>query len=571
MDNKEIGQVFRDIADMLEIQGGDFYRVNAYRRAADSLEHHPVALEELWKEDRLQEVPRVGEAIAKKIDELLSTGRLGYYEELKEQVPDGLLSLLTIPGVGPKTAKLLYQELGLTSIPEVEQAAREGRLRDLPRLGAKSEEKILHGIEMLHRLSGRALLGTALPIAQGIVEALRANSPAQEVVPVGSLRRRKPTIGDIDILATSTQPNQVMEAFVSLPQVAEVLLQGETKSSVVLDNGLQVDLRVLPKERFGSLLQYFTGSKEHNVQLRILALEKGLSLSEYGFKREDGAEITCPTEEEVYGTVGLPWIPPEMREARGEVEAAKAGALPTLVTEGEIKGDFHSHSTYSDGVHTVEEMALAAKARGYQYILLTDHTHGLGIAGGMDEERLAARRAEIEAANERLAPFRVLQGAEVEIRADGTLDLPDEVLAQLDLVVASIHSGLRQEREKITQRVLAAIRNPHVDIIGHPTGRLLGQREEIALDFEAVVEEAAQTGTMLEINAQPNRLDLDGSHVRPAIQEGVLLCIGTDAHHLEGLDLMPLGVAMARRGWAEAKDIANTLSWKELKKRLKKG
>ncbi len=570
MNNKEISQIFREIADMLEIQGGDFYRVNAYRRAADSIEHHPVALEELWKEGRLREVPRVGEAIAKKIDELLSTGQLGYYEELKEQVPDGVLSLLTIPGVGPKTAKLLHEKLGLASIPEVEHAAREERLRHLPGLRARSEEKILHGIEMLHRLSGRSLLGTALPIAQEIVERLRATSPAENIVPVGSLRRRKPTIGDIDILATTAKPTQVMSAFVKLSQVAEVLLQGDTKSTVILDNGLQVDLRVLSEERFGTLMQYFTGSKEHNVQLRILALDQGLSLSEYGYKKEDGTEITCPTEEEVYETIGLPWIPPEMREARGEIEAARAGKLPQLVTDGDIRGDFHVHTNYSDGVHTIEEMAQAAKAKGYDYILLTDHTRGLGVAGGMTPERVAEQRAEIKWVNEKLAPFRVLAGAEVEIRSNGTLDLPDEVLAEMDLVVAAIHSGLRQEREKITQRMLAAIRNPHVDIIAHPTGRLLGQREEIALDFEAVVREAAKTGTILEINAQPNRLDLDGAHVMRAIQEGVLLSIGTDAHHMDGLGLMPLGVAMARRGWAEAKDIANTMNWEDLKKKVKR-
>jgi len=387
---------------------------------------------------------------------------------------------------------------------------------------------------------------------------------------VGSLRRRKPTIGDIDILATTAKPTQVMSAFVKLSPVAEVLLQGDTKSSVILDNGLQVDLRVLSEERFGTLMQYFTGSKEHNVQLRVLALDQGLSLSEYGYKKEDGTEMTCPTEEEVYETIGLPWIPPEMREARGEIEAARAGKLPKLVTDGDIRGDFHLHSNCSDGVHTVEEMAQAAKAKGYDYILLTDHTRGLGVAGGMTPERVAEQRAEIKRVNDKLAPFRVLAGAEVEIRGDGTLDLPDEVLAEMELVVAAIHSGLRQEKEKITQRMLAAIRNPHVDIIAHPTGRLLGQREEIALDFEAIVREAAKTGTILEINAQPNRLDLNGAHVKRAIQEGVLLAIGTDAHHMEGLGLMPLGVAMARRGWAEAKDIANTMSWEELRKKVKR-
>jgi len=569
MNNKEIGQVFSDIADMLDIKGEEWYRVRAYRRAAEAIAHYPEELTTLWEEGRLEEIPGVGKAIAGKVDEMLRTGRLEFFERLKSEIPDGVVSLLGIPGVGTKTARLLYEELSLVSIPDVEAAARQHKLRQLKGLGPKSEERILQGIEMLHRISGRHLLAVALPVAEEVVVALRECPAARGVTPAGSLRRCAPTVGDIDILAASGNPEDVVNCFVSLSQVAEIRSQGDTKATIILDNGLQVDLMVLEEAHYGSLLQHFTGSKEHNTALRGLARSQGLSLSEYGFLREDGTITACAREEEVYGTLGLEWIPPVLREASGEVEAAREGRLPSLITEGDIKGDFHLHTIHSDGANTIEEMALAAIGRGYEYIVVTDHSQGLGVAGGLTPEELVRQKEEIEAVNEKLAPFRVLSGVELEIRADGDLDLPDEVLAGLDVVVASVHSGLRQDEDKMTQRIVAAIRNPHVDIIGHPTGRLLGQREEAAMDFEAIVREAAQTGTMLEINAQPNRLDLDGELARGATKEGVMLALGSDAHHGEGLGVMRFGVVTARRGWAEPTNVANTFACEELLATLK--
>ncbi len=569
--NAEIAQFFSNIAELLDIKGEEWYRVRAYRRAAESIAHYPEEMIILRERGRLEEIPGVGKAIAGKIDELLRTGRMEFYQRLQSEIPDGVLSLLGLPGVGPRTVSLLYNELGLVSIPDVELAAHQHKLRDLKGLGAKSEERILQGIQMLHRISGRHLLATALPVAEEIVAALKDCQAAQGVTPAGSLRRCAPTVGDIDILASSARPQEVVDHFVSLPQVSEVSSHGDTKATVYLDSGLQVDLLVLEEAHYGSLLQHFTGSKDHNAALRGLARQQGLSLSEYGFQHEDGSVTSCATEEEVYGTLNLAWIPPELREARGELEAAREGSLPQLITAEDIKGDFHTHSVYSDGADTIEEMALAGMARGYSYIVITDHSQGLGVAGGLSADDFARQWAEISALNGRLAPFRILSGVELEIRTDGALDLPDDVLVQFDVVVASVHLGLSQDEDKMTGRFIVAMRNPHVDIIAHPTGRLLGQREGVAVDFQAVVEEAAGTGTMLEVNAQPNRLDLDGDLARKAIGAGVMLALGSDAHHAEGLGVMRFGIATARGGWAEPANVANTLSCEELMATLKSG
>jgi DNA polymerase (family 10) len=391
----------------------------------------------------------------------------------------------------------------------------------------------------------------------------------QRATAAGSLRRMKATIGDIDLLVASTEPEAVMEAFVNLPQLKEVSLRGPTKTSVILHNGLQVDLRVLPSERYGSLLQYFTGSKAHNVALRGLAQSQGLSLSEYGFRRGE-EEIICAEEEEVYGTLGLPWIPPELREDRGEIEAAQGGTLPKLVELADIQGDLHIHTHWSDGAASLAQMAEAARARGYRYTVISDHSQGLGVARGLTAEQLREQRAEIDRLNKEFSDFRLLQGAEVEIKADGSLDFPDETLAKLDVVIASLHSGLRQERERITARLISAMRNPHVDIIGHPLGRIIGQREESAIDIDAVLEAAAETGTIMEVNAIPARLDLDDVHIRRAVEMGVKLAINSDAHNAESLAVMAYGVATARRGWAEASDVVNTLPLDELLKLVAK-
>lgn len=564
MNNRQVADILYEIADMLEIKGEVIYKSIAYRRAADNILNLGRNINDIWREGKLREIPGVGVALAKKLDELLRTGRLEYYEGLKEEIPPGVVAMLAIPEVGPKTAKLLYEKLGLMSVADVERAAREGKLRELPGLGVKSEANILAGIEALHRRSTRIPLGMAWPVAREILAGLRAGCAAvQQAAAAGSLRRMKATVGDIDLLVASDQPEAVMDCFIHLPLVEEVSLRGPTKSSVILHNGLQVDLRVLEPARYGSLLQYFTGSKDHNVALRELSLSQGLSLSEYGFKR-NGEEILCADEESVYHTLGLPWIPPELRENRGEIEAAQRGELPKLVELGDIKGDLHVHTDWSDGVASIAEIAEAARAQGYQYVVISDHTQSLGVARGLTPERLWEQRAEINRLNEQMADFQLLQGAEVEIRADGSLDLPDEVLSKLDVVVASIHSGLRQDQERITSRLVLAMRNPHVDVIGHPLGHILGQREATAVDMDTVMNVALETGTILEINSIPDRLDLDDAHIRRAVEMGVRLAVNSDAHNAAGLAAIEYGVATARRGWAEAKDIVNTLPLNKL-------
>ena len=558
MTNRKVAELLRLIADILEIKGEVIFKSLAYRRAADNIEALGRDIEEVRREGKLGEIPGVGAALQKKLDELLSTGRLGYLEDLQEQIPVGVVSLLGIPDVGPKTAKLLWEELGASGVADVERAAREGKLRQLPGLGVRSEQRILEGIGSLYRRSTRIPLGVAWPVAQELAAALREQLGIRTVEPVGSLRRMKDTVGDIDLLVACAQPEKATEAFVHLDQVEEIVSQGPTRASVVLRNGLQVDLRALEPERYGSLLQYFTGSKEHNVALRAQAQRMDLSLSEYGFKRGE-EEILCPQEEDVYSSLSLPWIPPELREDRGELQAAQRGQLPKLVELKDIRGDLHAHSDWSDAAATMSEMAAAAQKLGYEYLVISDHSQGLGVANGLDASRLRRQRLEIEGLNGGFSGFRLLQGVEVEIRGDGTLDHPDEVLREVDVVIASVHTGLRQERETITKRVIQAMRNPHVDVIGHPTGRLLGQRESTNLDLDQALEVAAETSTVLEVNAMPNRLDLDDVHIRRAIELGVRLCINSDAHSTAGLEMMQYGVATARRGWAEAQHIVNTL------------
>jgi len=561
MGNQEVAKIFAAMADILAIQGENYHRIMAYRRAAENVAALGRPLEEVWRAGELETLPGIGETLAAKIDELMRTGRLEAYEKLKAQVPAGVVSMLAVPDVGPKRAALFWKELGITSVEALEQAARDGRLRGLPGMGAKSEEKVLAGIEALKRRSDRILLGVAWPLASAMLNVLREVPGVVQAAPAGSLRRMRETIGDLDLLVATEDPAPVMARFRELSQVAEVLLSGPTKTSIRTREGLQADLRVLEPARWGTALQYFTGSQAHNIHLRALALERGLSLSEYALKREDGSEILCATEEEVYAALGLPLVPPELREDRGEIEAALEGRLPDLIELGDLRGDLQFHTTWSDGRHSLLEMAQAAQARGLEYALVTDHSRSLGITGGLTVERLREQRAEVAEVNRRLGgKFRLLAGIEVEVRADGALDFPDEVLAEPDLVVAAVHSGLRQSREQFTARMRGAIHNPHVDVVAHPTGRLIGEREGADLDMEAVFRAAAETGTALEVNAHPSRLDLGDAHVRRAVELGVKLAINSDAHDASGFEVLPFGVATARRGWAQPADVINTRS-----------
>jgi len=559
MRNQKVAGIFAAMADMLAIQGENYHRVLAYRRAAENVAALGRSLAEVWRAGELETIPGIGKTLAAKIDELMRTGRLGAYEKLQAQVPAGVVAMLRVPDVGPKRAALFWKELGITSIEALEQAAREGRLRALPGMGARSEEKVLAGVEALKRCTDRTLLGVAWPLAYGMLGALRKVEGVVRAAPAGSLRRMRETVGDLDLLVASEDPDPMMAYFRELGQVAEVLLSGPTKTAIRTHDGLQVDLRVLEPARWGTALQYFTGSQAHNIRLRELALERGFSLSEYALKQEDGAELLCATEEEVYAALGLLLIPPELREDRGEIGAVLEGQLPDLIQLEDLKGDLQFHTTWSDGRQSLFEMALAAQARGLEYALVTDHSYGLGITGGLTVEWLREQRAEIVEVNRRLGgTFRLLAGVEVEVRADGSLDFPDEVLAELDLVVAAVHSGLRQDRERVTARMLAAIRNPHVDIVAHPTGRLIGEREGADLDMERIFRAAAETGTAMEVNAYPRRLDLCDVHVRRALELGVKLAISSDAHDVNGFAVLPFGVATARRGWAQPADVINT-------------
>jgi DNA polymerase (family 10) len=560
MNNRQLAETFVLIADLLEIKGEIIYKTLAYRKAAESLTSLGRDASEYWKEGKLEDIPGVGKAISEKIDELLRTGKLEFLEKLEAEVPPGLAGWLQVPGLGPKKVALIWKELGITKLAELEKAAKAGKLRGLPGMGEKSEAQIITGIESLGRRSGRIPLGRAWPLAQQIIAALKGIEGVVAAEPAGSLRRMRPTVGDLDILVAAKESAPVMEAFTALPGVMRVHGKGETKSSIEFADGVRAQLWVHPPEKFGTALQYATGSKDHNVRLRELALDKGLSLSEHALTKTDGSgEILCATEEEVYSALGLPWIPPELREDRGEVQAAKAGKLPKLIEVKDIRADLQVHSNWSDGKLSMLEMAKAAAEHGIKLIAFTDHSVSLGVTGGLSMERHAGQQKEIEQAQKELGDsIRILHASEVEIKADGALDYPDEFLASLDLVLASLHTSLRQPREKVTQRLLNAIRNPHVDIIGHPTGRLIPEREGADLDMEAVLAAAAETGVALEINAHPSRLDLEDVYARRAKELGIPISINTDAHSEADLDMLHFGVATARRAWLTAEDVINT-------------
>jgi len=559
MTNLEVAAILSEVADLLEIQGVRF-KPQAYRRAAQAIETLPEDIADVAREERLDEIPGVGRGIAGKVREIVETGSLAYLASLRRELPVGVQELTRIEGIGPKKAAVLSRELGIRSVDDLEAAAKAGRIRDLPGFGEKTEQNILAGIAMSRTAKKRHLLGYILPVAREIEERLAGLASVRQVSLAGSIRRMKETIGDLDILATSTRPEEVMEVFSTLPGVTRVLARGTTKTSVVLATGVQVDLRVVEEGQFGAALQYFTGSKEHNIALRRLAIARNWRLNEYGLVDLASNRMVAGEDEAgIYRALGLAWIEPELREDCGEIEAARAGTLPDLVGYGSIRGDLHVHTRWSEGAHSVGEMAEAAAALGYEYIAVCDHAETLHIARGLSPERLADQVREIERINrEGGSSVTVLSGTECNIGMDGRIDLPDSVLADLDVVVASVHSGFRQPEREMTERVVTAMHNDHVDIIGHPTGRILLAREPYRIDLAAVFEAAAALGVLLEINAFPGRLDLSDVNARSAREAGVRFSLGSDAHSRENLRYMELGVATARRGWLTADDIANT-------------
>lgn len=570
MHNTELAQMFREIALYLEMQGVQF-KPRAYEKVAYALEALEESVAEIYNRGgikALREIPGVGEAIAEKIEEIVQTGKLKYYEELKREVPVDVRGLTAIDGVGPKFVKVLFQELRVKGVSDLERAARAGKIRGLPHFGEKMEQKILKGIEFLKQGSGRFPLGSVAPLIAEIEGRLRGLPEVSEVVVAGSVRRRKETVGDGDILAISRKPEKVMEFFVSMPEVMHVHGKGKTKTMVKLKNGMDVDLRVVAKESFGAALNYFTGSKDHNVALRRIAQEKGLKLNEYGLYH-GSKRVAGKTEEEIYEALGLSFVPPEIRENQGEIEAAKKGELPDLVGYQDLRGDLQIQTTWTDGANSIEEMAGEAKRLGLEYIAITDHTKSLAMTGGADEKKLLKQMAAIDKINRSLKGITLLKGAEVNINKDGTLDIEDEVLAKLDVVGVAVHSHFNLPRREMTERIQRAMRNPNADILFHPTGRVIQKREAYDVDMDAIIKTAKETGTILEIDAYPDRLDLKDEHVRKAVEGGVKLVIDSDAHSVNHIRFLEFGVAQARRGWAGKSDVINTRPLKEFRKCLK--
>ena len=592
LSNGELARIFHEIGDMLEVKGELVFKTVAYHKAADAIAHSPLEVSRAYLDGRPPRIPGVGDAIAKKIEELARTGQLAFYEKLRQEVPPSLVALLEIPGVGPRTVRQLHEELHVETLDDLRRAAEAGALRSLKGMSEKTESQILAGIAALENRQDRMRLGQAEAILETLLAELAGVHGVGSIQPAGSYRRRRETIGDLDLLAETDRPIELVERFTGLGSVETVLARGPRKAAIRLMRGPQVDLMIMPPGEAGTYLIHFTGSKEHNVRLRGMARDRGWSLSEKGYLRlaDDGepavgesgepAELrTFPTEAGAYGFLGLPFIEPELREDRGEIEAALAGTLPALVTRADLRGDCHSHSDWSDGVHTIEQMALDARRRGYSYLALTDHTVSLAIARGLDLERVERQRRIVAALNDRFereesagtAPpetspegFRLLHGCELEVRADATLDYPDELLARYDLVVASVHVARRQTREQLTARTLAAIRNPNVDIIAHPAGRYIGSRDDLDLDWDAVFAEAARTGTALELNGSDERLDLSDVRARRAAEFGCVFTIDSDAHRTEELDNLRWGTAMARRAWLGPDQVMNTRSRSDL-------
>jgi len=562
--NADVAAVLYEIGEILTIKE-DRFRSRAYLLAAQRITSLTEDLKKIRERDELDKIPGVGKSIAATIAEVLDTGESKVLKELRESLPPGVRQLMELEGVGPKNAMRLVNELKITSIDDLEKAAKGGRLRELKGFGEKKEQNILQSISDYRNRQTRFLLGAVLPVVDDMLAWMRESPAVLRAEVAGSYRRKRETIGDLDLLVASNEPDAATKRFVEMPPVERVVNHGSTKSTVLLKGHLQVDCRVVPPPVYGAALQYFTGSKDHNVKLRTIGVKLGYKLNEYGlFRREDDGLVASETEEAIYKALGMDWVPPELRENRGEIEAAMEHKLPRLVEPGEIRGDLHCHSKWSEGTMTIREVAEKAKSLGLSYVAITDHSKSLGIAHGLDEKRLAEQGKEIDALNGELDGFTVLKGIECDIKTDGSMDLTDSSLADLDFVVASIHSGFKSDEETMTSRMVSAIHNEHVDAIGHPTGRIIQKRKPYPLNLDRVIEEAAAQRVALEINAYPERLDLDDVASRKAMEAGAVVSIGTDAHALNQMEFLPLGVSGARRGWLTAKDVANTRTAKEL-------
>lgn len=562
MNNAQIAEVFESIGGLLEMRGDSVFTIRAYQRAARTIERLPTELDQMVREEQdLKEIPGIGKAIADKITEMVKTDRLAYYERLKSEFPEGILELMQVPGLGPKTTRRVWKELDVTTVAGLEEAIESGRLAELPGLGKKTAENIARQLQFARTKSQRMPIARAMPIAERLVTALNERCPGiDKLVVAGSLRRFEETIGDIDLVCTAKDQAQVLDAFVSLPNVAEVIGHGDTKASVYLSDGLQADLRVVEDRLFGSLLQYFSGSQQHNIRVREYANRMGLSINEYGITNAETGDVEeFADEESLYARLGLQYIPPEVRQGIWELDAARDGRIPRLIEVGDIRGDLHVHSDWSDGRDPIEAMVLAARDGGLEYMAVTDHSVGRGIANGLNPERLRGQIAQIREIEQSIGGIRVFCGTEMDIRADGTLDYADDVLDELDWVVASVHSAMGQDSQTMTERIIRAMRNPHVTVIGHLSARLIEERQPVDADFEAVFKAAADTGTALELNASPQRLDLKDAHAAMARELGVPLVISTDAHTTEQLASLKYGVGVARRAWCEPVHILNTL------------
>ena len=569
MKNQFVADILNEIADLLDIKGEIFFKTRAYRIAAQAIEVLEEDIETVVSEDRLTSISGIGAAIAKKITEIVETGRLEYLEELTKEIPNGLLDLLKIQSLGPKKVASLYKNLGITSIKKLRDACLQGKLRNLDGFGVITELNILRGIALLEKTSGRALLNVAFSDGNNYIEYLKNCDKIDAINIAGSLRRMKETIGDVDILASSNHPNIVMEYFIKYPDVDRVLLKGSTKTSVILYDNLQVDLRVVKKESYGAALQYFTGSKEHNVAMRSLAIKKGFKLNEYGlFDKETETYITGKTEGEIYNKLDLDYIEPELRENSGEIEAAKKKQLPNLVGYNDILGDFHVHSDWSDGSSSIEEIVQVAKNLGYRFVCITDHSQSLRVANGLSESRVDKKIRKIQELNKKNSDFKIYCGTECDIKADGTMDYRNSVLKKFDVVYGGIHTSFKMDRPTATKRIVKAMENNYVHAVAHPTCRMIGRREPFDLDMEEIMDVAKKTDTFLEINAFPDRLDLKDMHVKLAKERGVKVIIGSDAHFIANLPFMRFGIATARRGWLEKKDILNTYSTHDIEKIL---